>query len=107
MFKRSAHIIAIMLLTFVSPSYAWEESDKQAFQEKIELISGLVTEQSKSINTKEDVRTQCLLQSIGIDVVNRYLQLNPNDKPWRAKYLKLRDSLTVCLGVMYKMNKLP
>jgi hypothetical protein len=106
MFKSSAYII-VMLVTFVSPSYAWEESDKQAFEEKIELISALVVQQSKSINTKEDVRTQCLLQSTGIDVVTRYLQLNPNDKPWRAKYLKLRDSLTVCLGVMYKMNKLP
>ena len=90
---------------------AWEESDKQAFEEKIGIIASMIQDHAKSLGSgssepvSASVRAQCLLQSIGIDVVHRYLELNPGDGPWQQKYAKLRDGLTVCLYMMYKTQK--
>lgn len=94
------------------PAKAWEEADKKAFEEKIEIIATIIQEHQKSIASSSSekvdsssLRFLCLLQSIGIDVVHRYLALSPNDLAWRQKYPKLRDDLTVCLYVMYKTPK--
>ena len=92
-----------------SRALAWEESDKRAFEEKIGIVAAMVNQQRAEIDTsnpeaaKAGLRTQCLLQSIGIDVVKRYLDFNPGDQWWQQKYSKLRDDLTACLGLLYNM----
>jgi hypothetical protein len=103
--------VLMTLCSLVAPSkaLAWEESDKRAFEEKIGIVAAMVNEQREQIDTstpesaKAGLRTQCLLQSIGIDVVKRYLDFNPGDQWWQQKYSRLRDDLTVCLGLLYNM----
>ena len=106
--KLTAWTAACVLSVFaICPhAKAWEERDKQAFEEKIGIIAGMVQETGKSLGSDRDSwRLHCLLQSIGIDVVNRYLQLNPGDVPWKQKHAKLREDLTVCLYMMYRIQK--
>lgn len=107
-------VLIIYVLSFVAmcaPVKAWEESDKQAFEEKVGIIASMIQDHAKSLGSgsgelnSASLRAQCLLQSIGIDVVHRYLELNPGDVPWRQKYVKLREGLTACLYMMYKIQK--
>jgi hypothetical protein len=98
-----------LLLASPSGALAWEEADKKAFEEKIGILAEMINKQRAEIDTsspaaaRAGLRTQCLLQSIGIDVVKRYLDFNPNDQWWQQKYSRLRDDLTVCLGLLYNM----
>lgn len=104
-----AVLMILCSLVFPPSALAWEESDKRAFEEKIGIVAAMVNEQREGIDTstpeaaKAGLRTQCLLQSIGIDVVKRYLDFNPGDQWWQQKYSRLRDDLTVCLGILYNM----
>jgi hypothetical protein len=103
--------VLMTLCSLVAPSRAlsWEETTKRAFEEKIGIVAAMVNEQREEIDTstpeaaKAGLRTQCLLQSIGIDVVKRYLDCNPGDQWWQQKHSRLRDGLTVCLGLLYNM----
>ena len=98
-------LIGVGLYIAPLPTHAWEESDKVAFEQKISIIGEVIVDQSKKIKGKDDERTQCLLQSIGIDVIHRYLELNPGDAVWRKKYSELRDTMTVCLAILYQGPK--
>ena len=101
----------LSVIAICAPGKAWEESDKQAFEEKIGIIASMIQDHAKSLGSGSgevdpaSLRAQCLLQSIGIDVVHRYLEFNPGDAPWKQKYVKLREGLTVCLYMMYKNQK--
>lgn len=98
---------SISVVALCTPSKAWEESDKQAFLDKISIMSNIILDHNKLITSgagpvdPSSLRQQCLLQSIGIDVIHRYLEFNPDDEPWKQKYLRLRDNLTLCLAMMY------
>ncbi len=106
---RGAFLALVLLLASPSGALAWEEADKKAFEEKIGILAEIINKQRAEIDTsspsttRADLRTQCLLQSIGIDVVKRYLDFNPNDQWWQQKYSRLRDDLTACLGLLYNM----
>jgi hypothetical protein len=110
-FLQPAFLFCLSVVAICAPGKAWEESDNQAFEAKIGIISGIIQDHAKSLGSGSGVldsaslRAQCLLQSIGIDVVHRYLELNPGDAPWTQKYVKLRDGLTLCLYMMYKTQK--
>ncbi len=97
---------------YVTPAQAWEESDKTAFKEKIVLIKDQIDEQQRRLNNgipKESAysehRKLCLLQSIGIDTIHRYLEMNPEDSEWRNFYAAVRDKMSMCLFVMYELQK--
>jgi len=107
-FLRALIIYGLSVIAICAPGKAWEEPDKQAFEEKIGIIASMIQDHAKSLGAGTDsasLRAQCLLQSIGIDVVHRYLELNPGDVTWKQKYVKLREDLTVCLYMMYKTQK--
>jgi len=107
-FLQALIIYLLSVIAICAPGKAWEESDKQAFEEKIGIIASMIQDHAKSLGSGSGaldpayLRAQCLLQSIGIDVVHRYLELNPGDTPWKQKYVKLREDLTVCLYMMHK-----
>ena len=98
-------LVGAGLYTAPLPTHAWEESDKVAFEQKISIIGRLIIDQSENIKGKGDERAQCLLQSIGLDVIHRYLELNPSDAVWSKKYSELRDTMTVCLAILYQGPK--
>ena len=110
-FLQALIIYFLSVIAICAPGKAWEESDKQAFEEKIGIIASLIQDHAKSLGSGSgeldlaSLRAHCLLQSIGIDVVHRYLELNPGDVPWKQKYVKLREGLTVCLYMMYKTQE--
>jgi len=101
-----------MLLLVPSPSKSWEESDKTAFVEKMMIIKDQIDRQPSALKNGLSPREGyagwrkfCLLQSIGIDVIHHYLQMNPGDQEWRDYYNKVRDKMTECLYVMYEIEK--
>jgi hypothetical protein len=110
-FLQALFIYFLSAIAICAPGKAWEESDKQAFEEKIGIIASMIQDHAKSLGSGSgelvpaSLRTQCLLQSIGIDVVHRYLEFNPGDALWRQKYVKLREGLTACLYMMYQTQK--
>lgn len=110
-FLQALIIYVLSVIAICAPGKAWEEPDKQAFEEKIGIIASMIQDHGKSLGAGSgeidpaSLRAQCLLQSIGIDVVHRYLELNPDDVSWKQKYVKLREDLTVCLYIMYKTQK--
>ena len=117
----------VFILLCCAPSQAWEEADSAALSEKMNIMSALITSQAEKLdmqilkdslsgqNKKSDMATLekaysnfrafCLLQSISIDVLHRYLELNPRDSTWKQTYPKLRDELTVCPGSMYAAGR--
>jgi hypothetical protein len=105
-------LLAIALALFPSPSKSWEESDKSAFIEKITIVKEQIDKQPSVLKDKLTPRQgyaawrkYCLLQSVGIDIVHHYLQMNPGDQEWRQYYDKVRNKLTECLYVMYEIKK--
>lgn len=110
-FLQVLFISFLSVIVICAPGKAWDESDKQAFEEKIDIIGNMIKENAKSLSSgpgkldPASLRFQCLLQSIGIDVVHRYLEFNPGDPRWKQNYVELRNGLTVCLYVMYNPQK--
>lgn len=82
-FLKALIIYVLSVIAICTPGKAWEESDKQAFEEKIGIIASMIQDHAKSLGSgsgeldPDSLRAQCLLQSIGIDVVHRFLELNP------------------------------
>lgn len=105
-------LLAITFLLVPSPSKSWEESDKTAFVEKMTIMKEQIDKQPSALKNglspREGYaawRKYCLLQSIGIDVIHHYLQMNPGDQEWRDYYNKVRNKMTECLYVMYEIEK--
>jgi len=105
-------LLAVALALCPSPSKSWEESDKTAFVEKMIIIKDQIDRQRSALKNglshREGYavwRKYCQLQSIGIDVIHHYLQMNPGDQEWRDYYNKVRDKMTECLYVMYEIEK--
>ena len=95
--------LAGLLLAWVplQPAMAWQEGDRQAYNNKMALLKVLVDGAKDRATSSGDLETLCLLMSIGNDVTLRYLQLNPKDQQIQKRLMGMRDDLTVCLAVLY------
>ncbi|MAI96070.1 MAG: hypothetical protein CMN95_05060 [Synechococcus sp. MED650] len=81
---------------------AWEEQDRGAYNNKMALLSVLLEgAQDRAGGSDGDLQTLCLLMSIGNDVTQRYVDLNPEDEQMEHRLMAMRNDLTVCLALLY------
>lgn len=89
-----------------APAAAWEESNRQAYNNKMSLLKVLLDGAKQRATDTGDLETLCMLMSIGNDVTLRYTQLNPQDLEIQKRLTAMRDDLTVCLAVLYNPQAL-
>ena len=78
---------------------AWQEGDRQAYNNKMSLLKVLVDGAKDRATGSGDLETRCLLMSIGNDVTLRYTQLNPKDNQIQKRLVGMRDdrrSVSLC-----------
>ena len=80
---------------------AWEETDQQAYYNKMSLLKVMLEgARMRSVETN-DLETLCLIMSIGNDVTVRYVELNPNDVEVNNRLEGMRNDMTACLALLY------
>ena len=82
-------VTAVLLGLMVSPALAWEEGERQAYNNKMSLLKVLVDGAKDRASNSGDLETLCLLMSIGNDVTLRYVQLNPGDAQMQTRLLNM------------------
>ena len=100
-FAGSALLSALILLGMVSPSMAWEETDQQAYHNKMSLLKVMLEGARMRAVETNDLETLCLIMSIGNDVTVRYVELNPNDVEVNNRLDGMRNDMTACLALLY------
>ena len=99
-------IVPCISCLLTAPAAAWEESNRQAYNNKMSLLKVLLDGAKKRATDTGDLETLCMLMSIGNDVTLRYTQLNPEDLEIQQRLTAMRDDLTVCLAVLYNHQAL-
>ena len=97
----SALFSALIFLGTVSPALAWEETDQQAYHNKMSLLKVMLEGARVRAVETNDLQTLCLIMSIGNDVTVRYVELNPNDVEISNRLEGMRNDMTACLALLY------
>ena len=100
-FLGSALSSLLILFGMVSPSMAWEETDQQAYYNKMSLLKVMLEGARMRAVETNDLETLCLIMSIGNDVTVRYVELNPNDVEISNRLDGMRNDMTACLALLY------
>ena len=100
-FLGSALSSILILFGMVSPSMAWEETDQQAYYNKMSLLKVMLEGARMRAVETNDLETLCLIMSIGNDVTVRYVELNPNDVEVNNRLEGMRNDMTACLALLY------
>ncbi len=100
-FAGSALLSAFILFGMVTPSMAWEETDQQAYHNKMSLLKVMLEGARMRAVETNDLETLCLIMSIGNDVTIRYVELNPNDVEITNRLDGMRNDMTACLALLY------
>ena len=100
-FLGSALSSILILFGMVSPSMAWEETDQQAYYNKMSLLKVMLEGARMRAVETNDLETLCLIMSIGNDVTVRYVELNPNDVEVNNRLEGMRNDMTACLAILY------
>ena len=100
-FLGSALSSLLILFGMVSPSMAWEETDQQAYYNKMSLLKVMLEGARMRAVETNDLETLCLIMSIGNDVTVRYIELNPNDVEVNNRLDGMRNDMTACLALLY------
>ena len=97
----SVLVSALILFGIVPPALAWEETDQQAYYNKMSLLKVMLEGARVRAVETNDLETLCLIMSIGNDVTIRYVELNPNDVEIRNRLDGMRNDMTACLALLY------
>jgi hypothetical protein len=100
-FLGSALSSLLILFGMVSPSMAWEETDQQAYYNKMSLLKVMLEGARMRAVETNDLETLCLIMSIGNDVTVRYVELNPYDVEVNNRLDGMRNDMTACLALLY------
>jgi len=100
-FLGSALSSLLILFGMISPSMAWEETDQQAYYNKMSLLKVMLEGARMRAVETNDLETLCLIMSIGNDVTVRYVELNPNDVEVNNRLDGMRNDMTACLALLY------
>ncbi|MGB1776591.1 MAG: hypothetical protein ACPHGV_09665 [Synechococcus sp.] len=106
--RAAVPLVAVLLMSWLSsatPVQAWEEGDRQAYNNKMSLLKVLVDGAKDRASDRGDLETLCLLMSIGNDVTLRYVQLNPEDQQIKTRLLSMRTDMTSCLALLNQLNQ--
>jgi hypothetical protein len=100
----STLISALILFGIVPPVMAWEETDQQAYYNKMSLLKVMLEGARIRAVETNDLQTLCLIMSIGNDVTVRYVELNPNDVEISNRLDGMRNDMTACLALLYNKD---
>jgi len=106
--RAAVPLVAVLLMSWLSsavPVQAWEEGDRQAYNNKMSLLKVLVDGAKDRASDHGDLETLCLLMSIGNDVTLRYVQLNPEDQQIKTRLMSMRTDMTSCLALLNQLNQ--
>ena len=92
---------ALILFGMVTPSMAWEETDQQAYHNKMSILKVMLEGARMRAVETNDLETLCLIMSIGNDVTIRYVELNTNDVEITNRLDGMRNDMTACLALLY------
>ena len=92
--------LAISLTTLVTPVQAWEQTERQSYNNKMTLLQVLLDGAKERASNTGDLETLCMLMSIGNDVTVRYAQLNPQDLQVKGRLSAMRDDLSLCMALI-------
>ena len=91
----------VMTLAYVSaPVSAWQQSDRQAYNNKMALLSVILEGAKQRAVETNDLETLCLVMSIGNDVTELYLQEQRSDQQIRHRFDGMRDDFSACIGLL-------
>ena len=97
----STLISALILFGIATPALAWEETDQQAYYNKMSLLKVMLEGARIRAVETNDLQTLCLIMSIGNDVTVRYVELNPHDVEISNRLDGMRNDMTACLALLY------
>ena len=97
----STLISALILFGIATPALAWEETDQQAYYNKMSLLKVMLEGARIRAVETNDLQTLCLIMSIGNDVTLRYIELKPNDVEISNRLDGMRNDMTACLALLY------
>jgi hypothetical protein len=97
----STLISALILFGIIPPALSWEETDQQAYYNKMSLLKVMLEGARIRAVEMNDLQTLCLVMSIGNDVTVRYVELNPNDVKISNRLGGMRNDMTACLALLY------
>ena len=100
----STLISALILFGIATPALAWEETDQQAYYNKMSLLKVMLEGARISAVETNDLQTLCLIMSIGNDVTVRYVELNPHDVEISNRLGGMRNDMTACLALLYNKD---
>ena len=100
----SVLVSALILFGIVPPVLAWEETDQQAYYNKMSLLKVMLEGARIRAVETNDLQTLCLIMSIGNDITVRYVELNPNDVEISNRLDGMRNDMTACLALLYSKD---
>ena len=92
--------LAISLIGLMTPVQAWDQTDRQSYNNKMTLLQVLLDGAKQRASNTGDLETLCMLMSIGNDVTTRYTQLNPEDLQVQDRLSAMRNDLSLCLALL-------
>lgn len=88
----------------VTPSFAWELGDRQAYNNKMAILKVLLESARERAIAENDLETMCLIMSIGNDVTESYLRVRAEEDLIQKRLVGMRNDLTACLALLYDRN---
>ena len=92
--------LVMALACFSAPVSAWQLSDRQAYNNKMALLSVILEGAKQRAVETDDLETLCLVMSIGNDVTELYLQEQTSDQQIRQRFHGMRDDFSACIGLL-------
>ena len=65
--------LLVSLLSAAVPAHAWDQGDRQAYNNKMSLLKVLMDGAKDRASNNEDLETLCLMVIIGNDVTSQYV----------------------------------
>lgn len=103
MFHRLLGSIPALVIAMVSisaPVSAWQVSDREAYNNKMALLSVILEGAKQRAVETDDLQTLCLVMSIGNDVTELYLQEQTSDQQIRQRLSGMRNDFSACIGLL-------
>ena len=103
MFHRLLGSIPALVMAMVSisaPASAWQVSDREAYNNKMALLSVILEGAKQRAVETDDLQTLCLVMSIGNDVTELYLQEQTSDQQIRQRLSGMRNDFSACIGLL-------
>ena len=92
--------LVMAMAGFSAPVSAWQVNDRQAYNNRMALLTVILEGAKQRAVETDDLETLCLVMSIGNDVTELYLQEQTSDQQIRQRLNGMRDDFSACIGLL-------